>query len=153
MLIENTVIVETDERSTMFAALNQDVSVTEVEPGTQIKMLGNGQVGVAAFGLTPGETVEFVLMSTPTLLARSEVDAQGGIKAQAQLPTSVGTGNHTLVVASPSVKASLGLKIGTPAALKLPVTGGDAADLAQVLLLVVGVVLVIVSRRRVTLVP
>ncbi len=152
--IENTVIVKTDDQSTVFAALNQDGSVTEVEPGAQIEVLGNGQVGVAAFGLTPGETVEFVLMSTPTLLGRFEVDAKGGIKAQAQLPSSVGTGSHTLVVASPTVKASLGLKIGTPAAPTLPVTGGDAGDLAPVLLLLaVGAVLVIVSRRRITLVP
>ena len=152
--IENTVIVKTDEQSTMFAALNQDGSVTEVQPGAQIEVLGNGQVGVAAFGLTPGETVEFVLMSTPTLLGRFEVNAQGGIKAQAQLPSSVGSGSHTLVVASPSVKASLGLKIGTPAAPTLPVTGGDAGDLAPVmLLLAVGAVLVVVSRRRITLVP
>ena len=152
--IENTVIVKTDDQSTVFAALNQDGSVTEVQPGAQIEVLGNGQVGVAAFGLTPGETVEFVLMSTPTLLGRFEVDAQGGIKAQAQLPSSVGTGSHTLVVASPTVKASLGLKIGTPAAPMLPVTGGDAGDLAPVmLLLAVGAVLVIVSRRRITLVP
>lgn len=152
--IENTVIVKTDDQSTVFAALNQDGSVTEVQPGAQIEVLGNGQVGVAAFGLTPGETVEFVLMSTPTLLGRFEVDAQGGIKAQAQLPSSVGTGSHTLVVASPSVKASLGLRIGTPAAPTLPVTGGDVGDLAPVLLLLaVGAVLVIVSRRRITLVP
>ena len=152
--IENTVIVKTDDQSTVFAALNQDGSVTEVQPGAQIEVLGNGQVGVAAFGLTPGETVEFVLMSTPTLLGRFDVNAQGGIKAQASLPDSIGTGSHTLVVASPSVKASLGLKVGSAVRPTLPVTGGDTDGLAPVmLLLAVGAVLVTVSRRRITLVP
>lgn len=152
--IENTVIVKTVEQSTVFAALNEDGSVTEVQPGAQIEVLGNGQVGVAAFGLTPGETVEVVLMSTPTLLGRFEVNAQGGVKAQAQLPESIRTGSHTLVVASPSVKASLGVKVGSAVRPTLPVTGGDADGLAPVaLLMAVGAVLVIVSRRRVTLVP
>ena len=152
--IENTVIVKTDDQSTVFAALNQDGSVTEVQPGAQIEVLGNGQVGVAAFGLTPGETVEIVLMSTPTLLGRFEVSDQGGVKAQAQLPETVGSGNHTLVVASPTVKASLGLKVGSAVRPTLPVTGTDSGNLAPVLvLLAVGAVLVIVSRRRVTLVP
>jgi hypothetical protein len=83
--IENTVLVEAANKSTLFAALNQDGSVTEVQPGAVIEVLGNGQVGVFASGLTPGESAEFVIMSTPTLLGAYTVDANGSIRAQASL--------------------------------------------------------------------
>ncbi len=145
--IENTVIVEAANKTTLFAALNQDGSVTEVKPGALIEVLGNGQVGVVASGLTPGETVEFVVMSTPTLLGSYTVGANGTIRAQAPLPSGVGLGDHTLVVASPTVQASLGLKV---AAGTLPATGLDSSrgPISVALWLLVGGAFVAVLRRR-----
>lgn len=146
--IENTVLVEAANKSTLFAALNQDGSVTEVQPGAVIEVLGNGQVGVLASGLTPGETVEFVIMSTPTLLGSYTVDANGSIKTQTALPSGIGLGNHTLVVASPTVQASLGLKVTAGA---LPATGLDDSSrplMLAVWLLVGGAFVAVIRRRR-----
>ena len=144
--IENTVLVEAGNKSTLFAALNQDGSVTDVLPGAVIEVLGNGQIGVLASGLTPGETVEFVVMSTPTLIDSYTVAANGTIKGQASLPTNIGLGNHTLVVASPTVQASLGLKVSVGT---LPATGSDVSKpLVVALWLLVGGAFVAVIRRR-----
>jgi LPXTG-motif cell wall-anchored protein len=146
--IENTVLVEAGTKSTLFAALNQDGSVTEVQPGAVIEVLGDGQVGVVASGLTPGETAEFVIMSTPTLLGSYTVSANGTIKAQTSLPDGIGLGNHTLVVASPTVQASLGLKVSaTPSTL--PATGASSSNTMQIaLFLMVGGLMVAFLRRR-----
>jgi hypothetical protein len=149
--IENTVLVEAANKSTLFAALNQDGSVTEVQPGAVIEVLGNGQVGVFASGLTPGESAEFVIMSTPTLLGAYTVDANGSIRAQTALPSGIGLGNHTLVVASPTVQASLGLKVTAGA---LPATGLDDSSRPIMLalwLLAGGVFVAVLRRRRITL--
>jgi len=145
--IENTVLVEAANKSTLFAALNQDGSVTEVQPGAVIEVLGYGQVGVLASGLTPGEAVEFVIMSTPTLLGSYTVDANGSIKAQTALPSGIGLGNHTLVVASPTVQASLGLNVTAGA---LPATGLDSSrgPVSVALWLLAGGAFVAVLRRR-----
>jgi LPXTG-motif cell wall-anchored protein len=146
--VENTVLVEAGTKSTLFAALNQDGSVTEVQPGAVIEVLGDGQVGVVASGLTPGETAEFVIMSTPTLLGSYTVSANGTIKAQTSLPDSIGLGNHTLVVASPTVQASLGLKVSAPPST-LPATGASSNDTMQIaLFLMVGGLMVAFLRRR-----
>jgi hypothetical protein len=150
--IENTVLVEAANKSTLFAALNQDGSVTEVQPGAVIEVLGNGQVGVLASGLTPGETVEFVVMSTPTLLGSYTVSANGTIKTQAALPSGIGLGNHTLVVASPTVQASLGLKVTAGA---LPATGAreSRGPLSIALwLFAVGAFVAVLRRRRLNIV-
>ena len=151
--IENTVLVEAGTKSTLFAALNQDGSVTEVQPGAVIEVLGDGQVGVVASGLTPGETAEFVIMSTPTLLGSYTVSANGTIKAQTSLPDGIGLGDHTLVVASPTVQASLGLKVSaTPATL--PATGvsnGDNTMQIALWLLVGGLMVAYLRRRRLIL--
>ena len=146
--IENTVLVEAANKSTLFAALNEDGSVTEVQPGAVIEVLGDGQVGVVASGLTPGESVEFVVMSTPTLLGTYTVASNGTIKAQTSLPDGVGLGDHTLVVASPTVQASLGLKVSaTPATL--PATGvSNGSNTLQIALWLIGGGLMVAYLRR-----
>jgi hypothetical protein len=151
--VEDVVLVKTPETATVFAALNGDGSVTEVNPGGVIQILGDGLVGVVGTGLKPGDTVELVIMSTPQLLGRFEVNAKGEIKAQASLPDALGVGNHTLVVASPTVKASLGLKVASTRPT-LPVTGGGTEPLGPMMVLLsLGAILVVVSRRRIRLVP
>jgi LPXTG-motif cell wall-anchored protein len=151
--VEDVVLVETPETATLFAALNGDGTVTEVNPGGVIQVLGDGTVGVLAYGLTPGETVELVIMSDPQLLGSFEVNDKGEVKVQAGLPDGLGAGNHTLVVASPTIQASLGLQVADRP-LTLPVTGSDTDTLAPVLVMLsMGAILVIIARRRITLVP
>ena len=145
--IENTVLVEVGNVSALFAGLNQDGSVTDVLPGAVIEVIGRGQMGILASGLTPGDRVEFVVMSTPTLLGTFTVAANGTINGQVSLPSNIALGNHTLVVASPSVQSSLGLKVSAGA---LPATGSDVSKPLMVALwLLVGGAFMAVIRRRV----
>lgn len=146
--VEDVVVVNAADTATLFAARDVRGNIVEVKPGAVLEVASNGDVAVQAFGLRPGENVELVVMSTPTLLGNYTVDAKGTIKTTAKLPTTIGTGNHSLVVASPSVKASLGLKLVKSSA-SLPTTGA-ADDLMNwaVAVLLSGVYLSMVSRSR-----
>jgi LPXTG-motif cell wall-anchored protein len=147
--VEDVVVVNAADTATLFAARDVRGNIVEVKPGAVLEVASNGDVAVQAFGLRPGETVELVVMSTPTLLGRFTVDAKGAIKTSTKLPTSIGSGNHSLVVASPSVKASLGLKLVKSAAT-LPVTGSNTNTASNwaVAVLLSGMYLVLVSRSR-----
>jgi uncharacterized delta-60 repeat protein len=147
--VEDVVVVNAADTATLFAARDVRGNIVEVKPGAVLEVASNGDVAVQAFGLRPGETVELVVMSTPTLLGKFTVDAKGAIKTSAKLPTSIGSGNHSLVVASPSVKASLGLKLVKSAA-SLPVTGSNTTDTTNwaVAVLLSGLYLMLVSRSR-----
>jgi hypothetical protein len=147
--VEDVVVVNAADTATLFAARDVRGNIVEVQPGAVLEVASNGDVAVQAFGLRAGETVELVVMSTPTLLGTYTVDAKGSIKTTAKLPATIGTGNHSLVVASPSVKASLGLKLVKSSAT-LPVTGSTTTDLSNwaVAVLLSGVYVMLVSRSR-----
>jgi hypothetical protein len=147
--VEDVVVVNAADTATLFAARDVRGNIVEVKPGAVLEVASNGDVAVQAFGLRPGESVELVVMSTPTLLGSFTVDAKGSIKTTAKLPTTIGSGNHSLVVASPSVKASLGLKLVKSSA-SLPVTGSNTsnANNLAVAMLLSGMYLVLVSRSR-----
>jgi hypothetical protein len=147
--VEDVVVVNAADTATLFAARDVRGNIVEVKPGAVLEVASNGDVAVQAFGLTPGESVELVVMSTPTLLGNYTVDAKGTIKTTAKLPATIGTGNHSLVVASPSVKASLGLKLLKSSA-SLPVTGSITTDLSNwaVAVFLSGAYVMLVSRSR-----
>ena len=151
--VEDVVVVNAANTATLFAARDVRGNIVEVKPGAVLEVASNGDVAVQAFGLQAGETVELVVMSTPTLLGTFTVDAKGTIKTTAKLPTTIGSGNHSLVVASPSVKASLGLKLVKSSAT-LPETGSNTNDFSNwaVAVTLSGIYLMMVarSRRRVT---
>ena len=146
--VEDVVVVNAANTATLFAARDVRGNIVEVKPGAVLEVASNGDVAVQAFGLTAGESVELVVMSTPTLLGNYTVDANGTIKTTAKLPSTIGSGNHSLVVASPSVKASLGLKLVKSSAL--PVTGSSTDDLTNwaVAVLLSGVYMMLVGRSR-----
>jgi hypothetical protein len=147
--VEDVVVVNAADTATLFAARDVRGNIVEVQPGAVLEVASNGDVAVQAFGLRAGETVELVVMSTPTLLGTYTVDAKGSVKTTAKLPATIGRGNHSLVVASPSVKASLGLKLVKSSAT-LPVTGSTTTDLSNwaVAVLLSGVYVMLVSRSR-----
>jgi LPXTG-motif cell wall-anchored protein len=147
--VEDVVVVNAANTATLFAARDVRGNIVEVKPGAVLEVASNGDVAVQAFGLRAGETVELVVMSTPTLLGSFTVDAKGTIKTTAKLPTAIGSGNHSLVVASPSVKASLGLKLVKSSA-SLPVTGSNTSNATNwaVAVMLSGMYLVLVGRRR-----
>jgi hypothetical protein len=146
--VEDVVVVNAANTATLFAARDVRGNIVEVKPGAVLEVAANGDVAVQAFGLTAGDSVELVVMSTPTLLGNYTVDANGTIKTTAKLPSTIGSGNHSLVVASPSVKASLGLKLVKSSAL--PVTGSATDDLTNwaVAVLLSGVYMMLVGRSR-----
>jgi hypothetical protein len=147
--VEDVVVVNAADTATLFAARDVRGNIVEVQPGAVLEVASNGEVAVQAFGLRAGETVELVVMSTPTLLGTYTVDAKGSVKTTAKLPATIGTGNHSLVVASPSVKASLGLKL-VKSSGSLPATGSTTTDLSNwaVAVLLSGVYVMLVSRSR-----
>jgi hypothetical protein len=149
--VEDVVVVSASNTATLFAARDIRGNVIEVKPGAVIEVDPNGDVAVQAYGLRAGEGVELIVMSTPRLLGKFRVSSNGTIKTTAKLPSVIGNGNHTLVVASPSVKASLGLKL-VKSKGNLPVTGSSTSAMTSlaVLLLASGayVMLFVVCRRR-----
>ena len=150
--IENVVVVKTPDTATVFAALDPNGGVVEVQPGAVLEVGNDGEVGVLAFGLTPGDNVELVIMSTPTLLGKYRVDETGKVRTRSQLPDGIDAGNHTLVMATSSVKASLGLKVAKSATLRssasLPATGSDTDPMLAFILIGAGVAVALLTRRR-----
>lgn len=106
-----------------------------------------GYVAVLAYGLTPGAAGEIVVMSTPELIDTFAVDADGGVLTQAQIPSDLAAGEHTVVVAVDGQSASLGFRVlpqGT-----LPVTGSDSSTTALLIVLVaVGSLIALSASRR-----
>lgn len=147
--VEDVVVVNAADTATLFAARDVRGNIVEVKPGALLEVSTNGDVAVQAYGLRPGENVELVVMSTPTLLGNYIVDTNGSIKTTSKLPTTIGRGNHTLVVASKSVKASLGLKLVKSTAT-LPATGMATNHLTHwaTAILLSGLYLLMVGRSR-----
>ena len=107
-----------------------------------------GYVAVLAYGLTPGAAGEVVVMSTPRLLDSFTVDTDGGVAVQAEIPSDLEAGEHTVVVAIDGQSASLGFRVlpeGT-----LPSTGQDGTPfpVAVLVLAVGGLGMLMVTRRR-----
>jgi len=146
--VEDVVVVQAQQTATLFAARDSRGNIVEVQPGAVLEVNADGDVAVQAFGLPAGESVELVLMSTPTLLGSFVVDAKGTVKTTADVPASIGAGNHTLVVATPSIQASLGLKVVKPIS-QLPNTGSSLTLVNWgVAVALLGAYLVLVSNTR-----
>jgi LPXTG-motif cell wall-anchored protein len=106
-----------------------------------------GYVAVLAYGLTPGAAGEVVVMSSPRLLDSFAVGADGGVAVQAQIPTDLEAGDHTVVVAIDGQSASLGFRVLAPGVL--PSTGQDSPVSYAVLVLAMGAfAALMVTRRR-----
>jgi hypothetical protein len=155
--VEDVIVVDVGESATLFAARSASGDIIEVQPGAVLEVTPEGEVAVIAYGLPVGDQVELVLMSTPTLLGTFIVDANGAIETLANIPDAIGSGDHTLVVASPNVQASLGLKVSDltgsgvgaqPSERTLPAAGSSPANGLVIILLAMGGLLVLAARRR-----
>jgi hypothetical protein len=145
--VEDIVVVDIDQSATLFAARDAKGEIVKVQPGAVLEVTPEGEVAVLAYGLPVGDAVELVIMSTPTLLGTYTVDASGSIETRANVPDSIGDGNHTLVVASPNVQAALGLKVSDSAAQALPKAGSGPSTTLVVLLLSIGCLMILLGRR------
>jgi hypothetical protein len=113
--VEDIVFLDGPQLSLMIGSNNANITADgkyQVGAGAIVGVTGSG-LGVSANG-------EIIAMSTPTLLANFQTTAAGDFTKSATLPSSIGVGDHTLVVAAGSTYAMMGIRV-VPAAL--PTTG------------------------------
>jgi hypothetical protein len=105
-----------------------------------------GEVTVTFGGFTPFEYVQLIIASTPQVIGSGYADAQGFVTISGNLPTTLGSGSHTLAVYAPvsGVGFSQPITVSQP---RLPATGSNDQDrlLMVALILLVGGLLM---RRR-----
>lgn len=157
--------VDTSAGRTTWTAQGPDFSVTfgaydgatrpvRVDPqaASFVAYVG-GYLLASGEGFAPGTTVDLWLFSTPALLGTATVKADGTFSAMVPLPAGVAAGNHTLQVNGLStslstVSATMGIKVARTVPSRLASTGADLPIGAAVALLVLGIPMVIVARRR-----
>ncbi|NDD96256.1 MAG: hypothetical protein EBZ93_02035 [Actinobacteria bacterium] len=113
--VEDIVILDGPALSLMIGSDNANITADG-----KYQVGAGGIIGVVGAGLGASAPGEIVAMSTPTLLANFTTSATGDLSKSAQLPNSIGVGDHTLVVATGNTFAVMGLRV-VPAAL--PTTG------------------------------
>lgn len=150
--VENVIVAQAGGFAGLYASLDTDDEPVPVQSGV-LEMVRGGEVAVIVYGLPAGEEAELVLMSTPVLLGRATADSSGSFTRLLGPPDSVANGQHTLVTATDSIVVSLGIRIAevptqpAPGELVLPITGREL-PVTPMLVLMIGSVLVLVSRRR-----
>ena len=113
--VEDIVFLDGPQLSLMIGSNNANITADG-----KYQVGAGGIVGVTGSGLGVSASGEIIAMSTPTLLANFQTTAAGDFNQSATLPSSIGVGDHTLVVASGSTYAMMGIRV-VPAAL--PTTG------------------------------
>jgi hypothetical protein len=93
-----------------------------VTPDGRFQVPVGTSFGLAGSGFGEEEAGEFVVMSTPTLVAEFATAEDGTFEKSAALPASIGAADHTLVVATGSTYAILGIQV---VHTTLPVIGDD----------------------------
>lgn len=116
--VEDIVFLDGPQLSLMIGSNNANITADG-----KYQVGAGGIVGVTGAGLGAGANGEIIAMSTPTLLANFQTTAAGDFNKSAQLPESIGVGDHTLVVATGTTYAMMGIRV-VPAAL--PTTGGSS---------------------------
>jgi uncharacterized delta-60 repeat protein len=113
--VEDIVFLDGPQLSLMIGSDNANIT-----SDGKYQIGAGGIVGVTGSGLGVSASGEIIAMSTPTLLANFQTTAAGDFNQSATLPSSIGVGDHTLVVASGSTYAMMGIRV-VPSAL--PTTG------------------------------
>ena len=113
--VEDIVLLDGGTLSLMIGSNNANIT-----PDGKYLVGVGGTVGVVASGLGANAAGEIVAMSTPILLGSFTATATGDMQKSAVLPSSIGVGDHTLVVATGSTFAIMGIRV-VPATL--PATG------------------------------
>jgi hypothetical protein len=124
--VEDIVFLDGPQLSLMIGSDNANIT-----SDGKYQIGAGGIVGVTGSGLGAGTTGELVAMSTPTLLANFQTTAAGDFTKSATLPSSIGVGDHTLVVAAGSTYAMMGIRV-VPAAL--PTTGTSTENVVIIAL-------------------
>lgn len=109
--VESVTLVKAGNSAVLISALNQTNLPAEVVAGGEIQVTRGGLVAARAYGLPGSESGEIVLMSTPRLLQKFTVSANGTYNGQVPLPKNISFGSHTVVMATANAKVSLGIKL------------------------------------------
>jgi LPXTG-motif cell wall-anchored protein len=113
-------------------------------------MLLGEKISVTYRGFTPGETVQFVIASTPRLLGAGVANASGVVTVTGKIPSSIGVGEHTIALYSPVSGAGF-RQVVTVSAATLPQTGSNSMSPLAAGVLMLGVGAVLTARRRAAL--
>ena len=110
--VEDVAAVKTPESAVLVAGTDSSgEKAATSDSGGVLEIVDGGQVATVAYGLTPGVAGELYVLSTPTLLDSFKVGANGTFRRQTKLPSTLDPGDHTVVVATPKLTVSLGLKV------------------------------------------
>jgi hypothetical protein len=146
-------VAEASEFTGVYASRDEDGNPNTIRAEI-LEMERGDEVVVYVYGLPPNEEAELVLMSTPYLLGTVTADAAGNFSRVLSAPESILAGDHTLVTASETLTVSLGIRITDPAAtdaaaeVELPATGRDLPFTLGLVIVGLGALLLVASRRR-----
>jgi hypothetical protein len=116
-----------------------------------------GSVTITGSSFVPGETITFVLHSTPVTLGTTTASATGSFSANLTIPSDTPPGLHTLIATGSTGDSSTteitvtgGTATVAVATPDLPFTGADIAAVSGVgaVALAVGGMLLLAGRRR-----
>jgi len=124
--VEDIVFLDGPQLSLMIGSNNANITADG-----KYQVGAGGIVGVTGSGLGVSANGEIIAMSTPTLLANFQPTAAGDFNKSATLPESIGVGDHTLVVATGTTYAMMGIRV-VPAAL--PTTGTSTENVVIIAL-------------------
>ena len=130
--VEDIVFLDGPQLSLLIGSNNANITADG-----KYQVAAGGIVGVTGAGLGFGTNGEIVAMSTPTLLASFQTNATGEFNKSAKLPSSIGVGDHTLVVAVGSTYATMGIRV-LPAALPSTGSSGERMLIIALFTLVFG---------------
>ena len=142
--VEDIVFLDGPQLSLMIGSNNANITADG-----KYQVGAGAIVGVTGSGLGAGADGEIVAMSTPTLLANFQTTAAGDFNKSATLPSSIGVGDHTLVVATGTTYAMMGIRV-VPAAL--PTTGSSTENVVIIALFTLVVGALFFRGRRISLI-
>ncbi|MFM8847963.1 MAG: fibronectin type III domain-containing protein [Actinomycetota bacterium] len=145
--VEDIVILDGPAISLMIGSNNANIT-----SDGKYQVGAGGIIGVVGSGLGASAPGELVVRSTPTLIGNFTTSATGDVSKSAALPSSIGVGDHTLVVATGSTFAVMGLRV-VPSSL--PTTGltDNGGRTVVIALFTLVFAAVLVRSRRLTLLP
>ena len=153
---EDVVLLEAVDTRVLFAAASGD-AVPAGATGAVLEVSEGGVISAVAYGFPAAVPGEVVIFSTPTLLGSFTIGTDGSFAGQMEIPEGLEPGEHTLVLTAGGVTTSLGLKVAgdgsavltpVPISETLPATGSSHDPAVWILLVALGGLMVLISRRR-----
>jgi len=145
--VEDIVILDGPSISLMIGSNNANIT-----SDGKYQVGAGGVIGVVGSGLGASAPGELVVMSTPTLIGNFTTSATGDVSKSAQLPGSIGVGDHTLVVATGTTYVVMGLRVVPSALPSTGLTDGTGRTVVIALFTMVFAA-VLVRSRRLALLP